>query len=102
MTGELHVVRTDVLLWALGGLANPEWVARDYRIAIIKGYAARPKHTWPHGSLLHLSQLLGYPRNSNSFRMQVARVRRGTLGTLWRDVLPMPEAEIARLLGGLA
>jgi hypothetical protein len=102
MTDELHVVRTDVLLWALGGLADPERQARDRRIAIIKGYAVRPKHSWPHGSRLHLSQLLGYPRDSKSFGMQVARVRRGMIGSLWRDVPPMPESEIVRLLGALA
>lgn len=97
---ELHVIRTDVLLWALGGFAEPETTERHRRIALVKGYAAAPKHSWPHGTCKALASALGATSERGSFSVWVCMIRKGTAPPSWPDVPPATRNEVLAAAAG--
>ena len=93
MRKHLHIVRTDVLLWALAGFAEPGTMDRDWRIAVIKGFTG---HRWPYGSVIVLAGYLGISRNYLS--VAIHRMRVGRQPKAWSAVAPAPRETIAAIL----
>lgn len=70
MAHELHIIRTDVLLWALGGLGDAEPLSAErepwqplspLQIATIRRLAAKAHCEW--GELRDAAQRIGLTRN---------------------------------------
>lgn len=80
----LHVVRTDVLLWALGGFEEsqeapfPGAIPYEARQAIL---AASRQPKVPYGYRKTLSERYGVPEGS--IGVFLARCRNGTIAKYW-------------------
>jgi len=83
--GDLHIVRTDVLLWTLGGFAEPPKKAQG-RTTIepklldeLRQVASRSKAR--HGELTNLARR--FDRSNETLRVFVWKIRHGIEPRYW-------------------